>query len=153
MNTGEGLGDDRFNTQVQGHQCCVLTRGALAVVGAADDDAFALGFNALREALIAHAEAELTQVRNVGTIGQDLGACRHNVVSGDIVAHFQHSLSGNALRQRFGLGKGLMLGPRSTSTLSASSGLAGDSIILSLMVKCSGISTVGASPRSRGSVR
>ena len=33
------------------------------------------------------------------------------MVSGDIVAHFQHSLSGNALRQRFGLGEGLDVGP------------------------------------------
>ena len=50
-------------------------------------------------------------------------------------------------------GKGLMLGPLRTSTLSASSGEAGGSIILSLTIKCSGIEISGASPSCLGSVR
>ena len=99
MDARKALHEHSLHTQVERHERRMLTRGALAVVLAAHHNARAILAAALREFLVAHAEAEVRQIGDVGAERQDLRARRHDVVGGDVVAHLEQRLHLKALRQ------------------------------------------------------
>ena len=107
MDAREALGDDRLDAQIQRHQCGMFAGRTLAIVCAADHDALAVLPAASREFLIADAEAEIAEVRNVGAVGQDLCASRHDVVGGDVVAHLEQRFCRDGFRQRVRRGERL----------------------------------------------
>ena len=53
----------------------------------------------------------LGDFRDVGTQGQDLRACGHDMVGGDIVVHLERNLADNLVFQRMRLGEGLDIRP------------------------------------------
>ncbi len=75
----------------------MLPGGSLAIVAAADDDAVPRRLGPLREGGVADLEAEFAQVWDVGAVGQDLGACGHDVVGGDVVADFERNAAFDSL--------------------------------------------------------
>ena len=111
VDPGKGFGNDGLDTQIQGHQCGVLAGRTLPVVGAADDDPFAFFAAAGGEFLIAYGEAEIRQIGDIGTVGQDFGARRHDVVGGDVVPDLQQRLCRDGFRQRLALREFLDIGP------------------------------------------
>ena len=111
MDTGERFCKHRTYAEIERHQRRMLARGALAVVFAANHYAAAVFFAVFGKVLVAHAEAELRQIRYVGAVGQYLGAGRHYMVGRNIVAHLEHHRALQTVGQRLGLREGLYVGP------------------------------------------
>ena len=65
----------------------MLTGGALSVIGTTYYNSLAFLAATFREFLIAYAETEVRQVRDIGTIGKNLSTRRHDMVCCDIVAY------------------------------------------------------------------
>ena len=107
VDSRETLGNDRSHTQIQRDQRRVLSGRPLPVVAAADDDAGSGCLRSFREGGVTNPEAELRQVWNIGTVRQDLGARRHDMVCCDIVAYLQNQwclqriFLRHAVRERF----------------------------------------------------
>ena len=80
VDTGKALGDDGFDSQIERNESGMLTGRTLAIVLTTDNDALPSLSGALGELLVADGEAEVGQIGDVGTVGQDFGSCRHNVV-------------------------------------------------------------------------
>ena len=84
----------------------MLSRRALTVIHAADDNACSRLLGALGESFIAHREAVLRNCRDIRAQRKYLRARGHNVVGGDIVADLERYAAFNGLR------KGLVHGER-----------------------------------------
>lgn len=106
MDAREALGHDAADAQIHRHERRVLTRRALPVVAAADDDAVSGGLGARREGRIADREAELRQLRDVRAVRQDLCPGGHDVVGRDVVAHLEHELRRERVGKRLALREG-----------------------------------------------
>ncbi len=85
----------------------MLSRGALTVVAAADDDSLSCLLAVLGKVLVALLEAEVRQERYVRAVGENLCARGHDVVGCDVVADFENNFCLDALGQCVAVGNGL----------------------------------------------
>lgn len=107
----------------------MLTAGSLTIIITAKDKAAALSLSLSREFRIARGQAIFSQVRDIGTVGQQFSIRRHDMVSSDIITGFDQNLTGDLISQWVMSGERLDIRPRTTSTSEPSS--AGGTTILS----------------------
>ena len=110
VNSRIGFCNDSFDPQVERNQGCMLPGRTLPIVLAADNDAAALPLTALGKLFVADTETEIGQIGNVGTVRKNLGAGRHDVVCGDVVADLENRFLFNAVQQGFRYGEGFDIG-------------------------------------------
>ena len=107
VNSSKTLSNDSANPQIKWNQRSMLSGRTLPIVVSAYDDTLSRRLCSFREGFIAHTEAVLRQVRNVGAVRQNLCACRHDVVCGDVIANFKHQLCFQTVLLRFAAWKSL----------------------------------------------
>ena len=110
VDAGKADRDDGADAQIQRHQGRVLPAGTLAVVGAAHDDAPVCGQRPVVKGRVTFFKTEVGDLGDIAAERQHLGAGGHDVVGGDVVAHFQQHRQRHAVLRHHGLGQRLDIG-------------------------------------------